>query len=78
MPSANWPPMAAWYSIGHGPLFFGSSNDLIERFEYGQDPTKVIIDLTHAQIWDTSSVAALDAIVTKYQAHSAEVTINPS
>lgn len=59
----------------HGPIFFGSSNDLVERFAYGLDPTKVIIDLTHAQIWGASSVAALDAIVTKYQAHGAEVTI---
>lgn len=56
-----------------GPLFFGSSNDLIERFAYGQDPATVIIDLTHSQIWDASSVAALDAIVTKYQAQGAEV-----
>ncbi|MGL9723219.1 SulP family inorganic anion transporter [Sodalis sp. (in: enterobacteria)] len=54
-----------------GPLFFGSSNDLIERFAYGQDPASVIIDLTHSQIWDASSVAA---IVTKYQAQGAEVT----
>ncbi|CAJ0990980.1 SulP family inorganic anion transporter [Sodalis praecaptivus] len=57
-----------------GPLFFGSSNDLIERFAYGQDPATVIIDLTHSQIWDASSVAELDAIVTKYQAQGAEVT----
>lgn len=57
-----------------GPFFFGSSNDLVERFEYGQDPAKVIIDLTHSQIWDASSVAALEAIVTKYQAQGAEMT----
>ena len=44
----------------HGPLFFGSSNDLVERFSYGADPKAVAIDLTHSQIWDASSVAALE------------------
>jgi len=60
------------YSV-HGPLFFGSSNDLVERFSYGEDPKRVAIDLTHSQIWDASSVAALDAIETKYREHGATV-----
>ena len=59
----------------HGPLFFGSSNDLVERFSYGADPAVVTIDLTDAQIWDASSVAALDSIETKYVAHGAAVTV---
>ena len=58
----------------HGPLFFGSSNDLVERFSYGADPKVVAIDLTHSQIWDASSVAALDSIATKYRAHGAIVS----
>jgi sulfate permease, SulP family len=57
----------------HGPLFFGSSNDLFERFSYADDPSAVSIDLTHAQIWDASTVAALDAIETKYREHGATV-----
>ncbi|MCZ2402206.1 SulP family inorganic anion transporter [Paenarthrobacter sp. Z7-10] len=57
-----------------GPLFFGSSNDLVERFSYGLDPADVSVDLTHAQIWDASSVAALDSIETKYREHGATVT----
>jgi SulP family sulfate permease len=59
----------------HGPLFFGSSNDLVERFSYALDPPTVVIDLTDAQIWDASSVAALDSIETKYVAHGAVVTV---
>ena len=51
--------MSVRYDV-HGPLFFGSSNDLVERFAYGEDPKRVLIDLTHSQIWDASSVAALD------------------
>ena len=58
-----------------GPLFFGSSNDLFEHFDYAHDPQDVTIDLTHAQIWDASSVAALDAIENRYQRYRAKVTI---
>jgi SulP family sulfate permease len=58
----------------HGPLFFGSSNDLVERFSYGVDPKRVVIDLTHSQIWDASTVAALDSIETKYRERGATVT----
>jgi SulP family sulfate permease len=65
--------MSVRYSV-HGPLFFGSSNDLVERFSYGEDPKRVLIDLTHSQIWDASSVAALDSIETKYRDHGAAVT----
>ncbi|MFJ4794856.1 SulP family inorganic anion transporter [Kitasatospora purpeofusca] len=49
-----------------GELFFASSNDLVGRFDYANDPDKVVIDLTGAHIWDASSVAALDAVETKY------------
>ncbi|MDY0945687.1 SulP family inorganic anion transporter [Frigoribacterium sp. CFBP9039] len=56
-----------------GPLFFGSSNDLVEHFSYADDPARVTIDLTRASVWDASSVAALDAVGTKYAAHGVEV-----
>ncbi|WP_376741119.1 SulP family inorganic anion transporter [Yersinia enterocolitica] len=61
--------------IVHGPLFFASSNDLFEHFDYAHDPKRVIIDLTHAQIWDASTVAALDGIEYRYQRYGAEVII---
>lgn len=57
----------------HGPLFFGSSNDLFERFAYAQDPARVVIDFSRSQIWDASTVAALDAIQGKYRKHGVEV-----
>lgn len=59
-----------------GPLFFGSSNDLVERFSYAADPAEVTVDLTHAQIWDASTVAALDSIETKYRDHGATVSFD--
>ena len=53
-----------------GPLFFGSSNDLVEQFSYGDDPARCV-DFTDAQIWDASSVAVLDSVETKYRQHGA-------
>jgi SulP family sulfate permease len=58
-----------------GALFFASSNDLVTRFDYANDPDQVVIDLTDAHIWDASSVAALDAVTTKYQARDKHVEI---
>ncbi|MGG6138819.1 SulP family inorganic anion transporter [Pantoea allii] len=58
-----------------GPLFFASSNDLFEHFDYAHDPQSVTIDLTHAQIWDASTVAALDGIEYRYQRYGTQVTI---
>ncbi|MBW1596309.1 SulP family inorganic anion transporter [Streptomyces sp. JJ38] len=58
-----------------GELFFASSNDLVYQFDYANDPDDVVIDLSDAHIWDASSVAALDAIETKYAARGKKVTI---
>ncbi|MGW7262334.1 SulP family inorganic anion transporter [Streptomyces sp. NPDC054842] len=58
-----------------GELFFASSNDLVGQFDYAGDPDKVIIDLSAAHIWDASSVAALDAIETKYTQRGKSVEI---
>ena len=62
------------YSVT-GELFFASSNDLVGQFDYATDPDKVVIDLTAAHIWDASSVAALDAIATKYTQRGKTVEI---
>ncbi|MEV5606709.1 SulP family inorganic anion transporter [Streptomyces sp. NPDC052225] len=62
------------YSVT-GELFFASSNDLVTRFDYAGDPDKVVIDLTATHIWDASSVAALDAIETKYAQRGKHVEI---
>ncbi|WP_406164637.1 SulP family inorganic anion transporter [Streptomyces sp. NBC_00996] len=58
-----------------GELFFASSNDLVGEFGYATDPDKVVIDLSAAHIWDASSVAALDAIETKYTQRGKTVEI---
>ena len=58
-----------------GELFFASSNDLYAQFDYGEDPAYVVIDFTDAHIWDASTVAALDAVTTKYQRHGTTVDV---
>ncbi|MGA1826806.1 SulP family inorganic anion transporter [Microbacterium sp.] len=51
----------------NGELFFASSNDLTTQFEYSHDPENIVIDMSQSHIWDASTVAALDAVVTKYE-----------
>ncbi|MCX5308947.1 SulP family inorganic anion transporter [Streptomyces sp. NBC_00160] len=62
------------YSVT-GELFFASSNDLVGQFNYATDPDRIVIDLSAAHIWDASSVAALDAIETKYAQRGKTVEI---
>ena len=58
-----------------GALFFASSNDLVYQFDYAGDPPNVIIDLSDSQIYDSSTVAALDAIELKYHRRGKNVEI---
>jgi SulP family sulfate permease len=58
-----------------GELFFASSNDLVYQFDYVGDPASVVIDMSDSHIWDASTVAALDAITTKYRAKGKHVEI---
>ncbi|WP_243076711.1 SulP family inorganic anion transporter [Microbacterium sp. SS28] len=56
-----------------GELFFASSNDLTTQFDYASDPKRVVIDFSRSHVWDASTVATLDAIVTKYARHGVTV-----
>ena len=58
-----------------GELFFASSNDLTTQFDYARDPHRVIIDMTRSHVWDASTIAALDAIVTKYAQRGTQVQL---
>jgi SulP family sulfate permease len=64
----------AYYTV-NGELFFASSNDLTTQFDYANDPASVVVDMSRSHIWDASTVAALDAITTKYAARGTTVTI---
>lgn len=58
-----------------GELFFASSNDLTTLFDYAGDPDKIVIDMSRSHVWDASTVAALDAVVTKYRQRGKEVVL---
>ena len=55
----------AMYSVS-GELFFASDQELVDWFDYPNDPEHVIIDFSKAHLWDASAVAALDAIRHRY------------
>ncbi|MBN1094400.1 SulP family inorganic anion transporter [Blastococcus sp. TML/M2B] len=58
-----------------GALFFASSNDLVYQFDYAGDPAEVVVDLSGAQVWDASTVAALDAVTHRYATRGKQVQI---
>lgn len=59
-----------------GELFFASSNDLVYQFNYTDDPPRnIVIDMSASHIWDASTVAALDAVTTKYRSRGKHVEI---
>ena len=58
-----------------GQLFFASSNELYTDFDYTDPAARIVIDLTGAQLWDASTIAALDAIEYKYAKHGKTVEV---
>ena len=56
-------------------MFFASSNDLVYQFNYTDDPRNIVIDMSASHIWDASTVAALDAVTTKYRSRGKHVEI---
>ena len=58
-----------------GQLFFASVGDFATGFDFKEALDTVTIDVSHAHIWDISSVAALDTVVLKFRREGAEVNI---
>jgi SulP family sulfate permease len=58
-----------------GELFFASTNELMHSFDYTDSVTKVVIDLSDAHVWDSSAVATLDAVTTKFTSRGIEAEI---
>ena len=67
--------VCARYTVA-GELFFASSNDLYTQFDYAEDPDLVVIDVSQSHVWDASTVAALDAVTTKYASKGRRVEIH--
>lgn len=59
----------------HGQIFFSSSERFLQFFNFNEAVTDVVIDLTHAHIWDITSVAMLDSIISKFRKQNIHVTV---
>jgi SulP family sulfate permease len=59
-----------------GELFFASTNTLTHSFDYDAVKVPLVeIDLSNARIWDSSAVAALDAVVDKFAQRGIEAKL---
>lgn len=58
-----------------GQLFFASTTAFAESFDFKADAKTVIIDVSEAHFWDTTSISALDKVVIKFRQQGAEVEI---
>lgn len=51
----------------NGALFFGSVTSLMDTFEVASDVDDVIIDFSHARIFDHSAIEAINSVTAKYK-----------
>ena len=58
-----------------GQLFYGSVEDFMAAFDFREALEKVVIDVSHAHIWDISSVQALDMAILKFRRDGADVEL---
>lgn len=58
-----------------GQIFFSSSEKFMQSFDFKEKISDVIIDLTHSHIWDVTSVAMLDSVVSKFRKNGINVTV---
>jgi sulfate permease, SulP family len=58
-----------------GQIFFASADAFTAAFDFREALERVTIDVSHAHIWDISSVAALDMVVLKFRREGADVEI---
>ncbi|MEJ2897995.1 SulP family inorganic anion transporter [Acinetobacter sp. NS-4] len=58
-----------------GQIFFSSSEKFFQFFNFQEHIDQVTIDLTHAHIWDITSVNMLNAVVQKFEAKGIQTTL---
>ncbi len=63
------------YYVITGQIFFSSSEKFFQFFDFQEQIDEVSIDLTHAHIWDITSVNMLNSVVQKFKDRNIEVKI---
>jgi SulP family sulfate permease len=58
-----------------GQLFFASTTAFTAAFDFREPIRRVVIDVSQAHFWDTTSINALDKVVAKFRAESIEPEI---
>jgi high affinity sulfate transporter 1 len=58
-----------------GQLFFASVTEFVESFNYNDQVTEVVIDLTQAHLWDDSAVGAIDKVIFKYHQNGIKIQL---
>lgn len=58
-----------------GQLFFVSSEDFIKNFDFSEDLTEVVLDLSQTHLWDGTAVAAIDKIVLGFRKNNIPVKL---
>ena len=58
-----------------GQVFFVSSEEFLASFDTSENLEAVVLDLTHAHLWDATAVAAIDKLVLRFRARGARVTL---
>ncbi|WP_404416596.1 SulP family inorganic anion transporter [Marinospirillum sp.] len=58
-----------------GQVFFASSSQFTESFDFKEVVDKVVVDLTSAHFWDITAVESLDRVIIKLRREGAEVEL---
>lgn len=58
-----------------GQIFFSSSEKFFQFFDFKENVSKVVIDLSHAHVWDITSVNMLNNVVQKFKDQAIEVEV---
>ena len=61
--------------VVRGQLFFASADLFLAGFEFHGHPRRVVIDMTGVQLWDITSVSAVDRVVFRYRRQGARVEL---
>ena len=61
--------------VVEGQFFFASVNDFTDAFDFKENIERVTVDISKSHIWDISSVAALDSVISKFRRQGVEVEV---
>ncbi|WP_312086052.1 SulP family inorganic anion transporter [Acinetobacter variabilis] len=67
-------PNSRSYKIS-GQIFFSSTEKFYQFFDFKEKLDHVELDLTHAHIWDVTSVNMLNNVIQKFKAQGIDVTV---